>query len=178
MPGQHDLRAGADVRIPEPHAMVHRGKRFSVWALDRSMDDQETIVIAFETPEEYENHLRISFNASSSVNYELLEGCDWTAGTGTAFTIQSKNLQQSEDSHTKGDESGIMTEGEVVLNPTGLAGGEVRDLISDFAGYFSVADDESNVEIVLKKNTKYALRITAVGGQNGAFLKANWYELK
>jgi len=177
MAGQHDLRAGADVRIKESHAMIHRGIKFTAWALDRSLDDDATLVIAFQTPTDKQIHMRYSFAGAGSVDVEVIQSADWDIGTGQRFTVQAKDLDNGARSHILGNASGANVANEVVINPDNVTGTDIVDRVSTFTGNID-KNEKSYQELILDKDNEYAIRLTANGGQNGGWLKLHWYELR
>jgi len=177
MTGKHDLRSGADVRMHLSHAMIQRGRMFCVWEKKDPMNEGDTIIIAFETPEDFDIHLRTVYSSYGPVDVEVFEYATWDEGSGASFTAINRNRESDIASYIKGDANGPMMANEVVIYPDNFLG-TIIDQISSLIWYNHPNDQYSSTELHLRANTRYGIVLTAKSAQNAGFLKLFWYEIR
>lgn len=150
------------------------GKLYRVDVHDEDLADDDSLTMAFDTGDT-EDHCILEMSSGDSVKLEIYEDVDWDSGSGTEKSIHSLNRQNPNTPDTQGDATGEMTEGEVVKNPDNLS---TTDLIYQrhFFGRKTAAIDRRIYEIILAKNTKYAIILTALNGSNSGEIVLEFYE--
>lgn len=174
-----DKRSGAKVRILAEHAMIHRGKSFYLYTEDTTMDGGDTLAVCFKTGAK-EVHFGWGYAFEIEGYLSIHENADWDSGSGTALTIFNNHRQSSLESTIQGDESGSFVADEAVENPDNIDDGD--EILQERAwGTQHTGNVRTNKrELVLKPNTKYEMKFTAVTGSqnsNGCSVILNWYEL-
>lgn len=171
------------ITIDLGHGEIHEGHSFMASAVDTSMNDNDTLVLAFKTPTVTTVHLVPEFSTQNGGKIDLWEGADWTQQTGGTVPIINRRRAGSPPSSgllENYTQASFVANDKVVANPTGLSTGSATDLRTLYAwgalgpgggGYSRDLD-----EIVLKPDTQYALVFTAIGASNKGWLGMVWYE--
>ena len=175
-----DQGSSALVGVSFAHHNLHAGKSYEVTAVDLSMQDTDKLIVAFRTGATGNVHLLIEFATTIGGHLELIEGPTWTTNTGTATTVYNRRFDSSNTSLIEEDKSDTpaWTAGAVLVNPTGLSGGTVKDvryLLAANAAREGGARRGTS-EWVLAPSTQYAVKYTADGNSNGGFVSLTWYE--
>jgi hypothetical protein len=163
------------------HGEIHKGCAYVTEAIDESMANNETIVIAFKTPAVPEVHMVVDFGAKSSAHVELIEAPVWSTGTGSQLPVYNRDRNSANTTSLLEDTGGSFVDSDnVVLNPTNLAGGTVipDGTLYVFAptGLGSTSRSRGTVETILAVSTLYAFKFEADAGTNAGHLKLRWYE--
>ncbi len=173
------------VTIDVAHHEVHEGDSFKTWAVDESMGDNDTIIIAFKTAAGSKRiHMVWGFLTLVGGDLQIWEGATWTTNTGTLNPIINRKRKTSPDSSTlledKTATPTFTATDNVLLNPTGLGTGSATSIDRHYAwgqkSKLLAGGTRSLDEFILKVETQYAVVFTADGGSNKAELALDWYE--
>lgn len=168
--------------IDYEHHEIHSGSHYRVQANNPSVGAGATVIIAFRVKpaQTKEPHFVFEWVNEGPATVQLHEGPTWTTNTGTRHSVKCSNRNCANNSIMQGDGTGAggFVDGEVVVDPTGLAGGTV---ISDKREYAAAraggSGGERRNEIVLVAGTQYALVITNNDtSARGLQIRTSWYE--
>jgi hypothetical protein len=175
--GKDNLYKEASIGISLSHHKIHNEQHHVVTVVDTSMGATDTLILAFKTHATKQIHVVIFPNFKAAGHIEIIEGPTWTTNTGVQVTARNRNRISSNVPPIQGDGgAGGFVEGEIVENPTGLSGGTVIPVDYSFVGNFAESRPRDNNEFILKKNTQYAIRLTADAATNAGFIKLDFYE--
>jgi len=160
------------------HHMVHEGDSFISDGVDTVMGNGDTLILAFKTPDTTKwPHLVIMGWALARAHVDIIEGPTWNTGTGAQEPTYNRNRNSTTTSTLLEDTTGAFLDNDaLVLNPNGLAGGTV---IHHF--YFNAKKSGGDlsrglIELMLKQNTTYAIRLTSYEANNAGQIELDWYE--
>lgn len=178
-----DTMTNAMVKISYTHHKIHDGCSFTVAYADTTLADGETIIMAFKTMSGTKKaHLFIEFSTLVGGYIEIWEAPTWTTNTGTATAIINRrrdaNPKVSGLTEDKTATPAFTTTGNILVNPTGLAGG--TSLHKHYAwgerGKVGAIGQRDENEFVLRPDTQYAIVFNGIGANNKAQVILNWYE--
>lgn len=179
-PVQSDFCTWAAVGIEYEHYEVHAGSMFSAYVIDSDFDAQDTINIAFRTPDTTARfHLTIDASATTFSQLDLLEAA--TVSAGATFTPRNRRRDVTTISAAVDPVDGI-TSNRVRTNVTVNAAGNTLESEMVGAGRSqggSIGKTRGTSEWVLLSNTVYVVRLTGngVGSANQiATIILTWYE--
>lgn len=167
--------------LDAPHHEIHEGDSFCSSAVDTSMGNGDTLVLAFKTMAGTKRaHIVVQFLALSGGHVEILEGPTWDNESGSLNPIFNRKRtspallsEMLEDS----GQAAFTATGNLVLNPTTLAGGTALCPEYSFGTVSKPAvSGRELVEWVLRPDTQYAVRLTADAASNKGQLILAWYE--
>lgn len=161
---------GALVIIDTAHHEIHEGETFHVSykSPDASpIGDNATVAFVLTTPATKTPHLIFDGACGGDAEMEFYEGSTTTAGTN--MTPQNKNrLYPNNNTVTVVRDATVSAAGTLIENY--LIPGGTGPLANGSIG-------SSRDEWILKKSTKYTLRLTnRSGGAQPASLRIEWYE--
>lgn len=164
-----------------PHFEVHEGHAFISDAVDTSMADTATLILAFKTPAGTKRaHMVIEFTTLVGGHLDIIEGPTWDNQSGTKNPIYNRFREAAMTSSVLLEDQaqpGFVASDNVILNPTNVAGGTVLHDLYGFGKKEKFPSDSRDVsEWILKPDTQYAIRFTADGGSNKGQVILNWYE--
>jgi hypothetical protein len=177
--------SAAMTTISYPHHEVHEGSSFNSDAVDETMADDETIILAFKTmPGTKRAHMFFGFHTLVGGDLAVWEGATWTTSTGTLNPIINRKREASMNS------SGLLEDktatptftatNNILLNPTGLNTGSATKIHNPFAWgerkQLLAGGTREIEEYILKPDTQYAVVFTADGGSNKGQITLGWYE--
>lgn len=174
-----DDKTTATATIEFEHHKVHEGDSFVNDSVDISMTTNDTLVLAFKTPDTTKlAHMVVSGWSLTIAHIDIIEGPTWDSGSGSQNTTFNRDRNSTTTSTLLEDTTGsFAANSATVLNPTNLAGGTI---IHDI--YFAAGKKEGGeiprgiAEFMLKRNTTYAIRMTADAVNSAGHLILNWYE--
>lgn len=156
---------GAQKVIEVEHAKVHEGHRYSfdeITVID-SGDDYYHGLIA--PSNNIFIHIHVTISSLSSSEVRLYEGSTFTGGTEQAYFNRDRNSANT----------GNLT---IVEEPTVTVEGAEMEAhaFGDNGKEAGSSGGGARFEWILKKNTKYLLKITSGANGNKHDLQVNWYE--
>jgi len=170
-------------RIDFAHHEIHEGESFMIHNDELTMGNTETINFAFKTPAKTvkEIHMVIEYETLVGGYLEVLEAATWTAQTGTAQTPINRDRNSSTESTIFGNETTttFTTANEFAYDVTTILTTNATTIYMDRApgAQNKRAHPQRSVEeIILKAETTYVIRFTAVGASNSGFIRLSWYE--
>lgn len=177
-----DPEDGALVTVDVAHAEIHEGDSFESDAVNESLADGDTLVLAFKTPAGYDIHLEGHVNIKVAGRVKLWEGPAWTPGTGTVNPVYNRNRNSANVSKVLEDcSTGVFAAtGNVIKDPGGYSTvGAVAIRAESFLAPVARGGGvlRSETEWILKRSTTYTVEFTAIGGSNGACIVLDWYEI-
>jgi len=178
---------GSVVMLSHFEYEIHQGKAFTFQAVDATLGDSETIVIAFKTGSSVKVHLVAGFSTLVGGYGEIWEGPTWTTNTGTATSVINRRRQGTVARCTLLEDKTATpaftaTEKVLVGNVTSmtLSTANATCIWKRYAwgltARFEGGEYRSTNEFTLKKSTTYAVVFTAVGASNKAQIILNWIE--
>jgi len=170
------------VRIDSEHHQVHDGDMFMAYNDEATMQTTETINFAFKTPPAAtkEIHMVVDFSTLVGGTLEVLEAAIWTAQTGTAFVPINRHRNNAKESTLLGNETTtVFTANEIAYDVTTI--GTTNATTVDFVRAAGTANKNASQprarrELILKADTTYVVRFTAVGNTNSGSIRLEWYE--
>jgi len=168
------------ITIDYSHHEAHEGDAFECTAVDTSMGDADTIVLAFKTMAAPKRmHLVIEFATAAGGHVDVIEGPTWDDQSGTLNPIYNRKREASMKSSAALEDqaqAGFVASDNMHQDPTTLAGGTIIHAVYAFGAVKTAAGTRGVEEWLLKPETQYAIRLTADGAQNGGQLRLEWYE--
>ncbi len=175
---EHDDRADARVSITATHSRVHDGKSFGISILDATMSTNDVLTIGLKTPSDLiKLHLVHHASTSGAGKFEILEGSTLTAGSGSALPIYNKDRNSSNASKVKDISTIPPTVNSATLWPTiGAVGTIIFSTLIGAGTNKSSGESRGILERILKADTQYVFRLTALANSNRGTLAIDWYE--
>ena len=165
--------------VPNQHSKIHDGASFYAYAYDLDLDINETITLAFKTPDtSMWSHMFVEAAGQARGRVELYEAPAWSTSTGTQSSVYNRNRNSNEATTVLEDTSGTFSEtNNLVLNPTGLTtgAGTIIDR-QQFGDGKNAGIRRDEDEFILKQNTTYAIVITSEVVNSNDELQLSWYE--
>jgi len=155
--------------IDYAHHEIHAGSHFKASYQDTSMATNDTITLLFVTPDTTEwAHWVLTGQATGAVVIQLYEGTT-TSSNGTAVTVVNRNRNISGTANTT----------LVYHTPTVTTDG--TKIVEKWLGSEGFKEDvgggiRGDSELILKQNTKYLIRLTAVSNGIKGAIGGDWYE--
>jgi len=167
-------------QIDLAHFEIHQGDHYNCSQADETMADGATIEFMFKTPNTDKHiHMLVNWGTLVGGHIHICEGATWTRGKGGTTSIFNNRRQDPE-------ESGILNnEAQTDFNAGELLANAAQSLVNTLLVYQEWIFGANNKkaggargvsELVLKKNTQYAIQLIADGANNAGFLQLNWYE--
>lgn len=159
----HDI-TGAYPTLPVEHHKLHEGHRYSfdaIFTLANGVDRYYGIT----TPNSnIYAHFTTEISATGPTEIRLFESSTFSGGTSQTYYNRERNSSNT----------GNLT---VVLSPTVTTDGTELEVhrVGD-VGVLTGGFASSIAEWVLKKNTKYLVKVTSLQPSNNIDLAVNWYE--
>lgn len=150
------------------HHEIHEGRHFKADRQDTSLATDETIELLLTTPDTTRwAHFLLTMQSTGEVVVELYEGTTVSA-EGTAITPINRNRNSD-------------TASVVVVTHTPTITSDGTKLTENWIGTTGFKEDigdrtRGDNEIILKQNTKYLIRLTAVGNGIKGAIGGDWYE--
>ena len=167
-------------RTDKAHFEVHEGDHYLAWLADESMADGDKITFVFKTPDTDKHiHMIINWACLVAGHVSIMEGATWTRGAGGTTSIFNNRRQ---DPNTSGL---LNNEAQTDFNQGSLLGNTPQSLVNTLVVFqewlFGAANKGGGPsrgisELVLKKDTQYAIQLEADGANNAGFLQLSWYE--
>ena len=154
--------------IDYAHHEIHAGSHFKAGFQDTSMATNDTITLLFVTPNTTKwAHWVLVGQATGSAIIQIYEDTT-TSNDGTAVTRWNRNRNSLTDSTTL-----------VYHTPTVTADG--TKIVEKWIGSEGFKEDtggeaRGDSEFILKQNTKYLIRLTAVSNGIKGAIGGDWYE--
>ena len=126
------------------------GQLFSLNAYDKDLDSAAELIISFKTGVNFNVHASIDFICTNLPLFELLEAPTITADSGTNIVILNNDLNSSIVSG--------LTNAETVPANTGTLGATIS---ADGTIKLKKLVGTETLDVILKKDTVYALRVTS-----------------
>ena len=172
-----DEATGALINIsPIGHAL-HEGKAFCAHHSDVDLDNTDTLVIAFTTPDT-PTWIHMSPRASNSVAsvFDILEGPTLTVDSGSEDDITNRNRNSTITSELLSIETTVQAD-MVTLDPTITGNGTTlhAEVMGGYKNYPGSALGPDG-EYVLRQDTTYAFRLTGSADNGVASIELFWHE--
>jgi len=169
--GRH-MRADAKTHglmiIPTDHYEVHEGSMFRVGTQVDLASGAATAILLHTPNSDVEQHLMVTIGSEQQSRYELVEGI--TDSGGTAATPANANRRSSATSGITA-KTGITFTGGTTLENV-VIGGQGQG-----ANTGPIGEARSDFEWILKKDTKYGIRVTNLeSSNNDVNIRCSWYE--
>ena len=178
--GGIDKVSGALAVVSFAHHEIHEGDSFFADVVDLVMANADTINIVFKTPPGTKRaHMTFGFSTAVGGHVDVLEGPTWNQGTGTAVGIFNRKREATMNSSMLLEDLNqvaFTASDELILNPTGLAGGTTIHDVYAFGAQKVPAGGREENEILLLPDSTYCMCFTADGANNKGQLVLNWYE--
>jgi len=162
---------------------AHEGHAFTTGAADITLADTETLNIAFRTCEHaHKVHLYPEFTTLVGGYCDLLEAPTWDTGSGVLTNIINRKRSRTPiQSDLEQDDSAtpvFVKTNQVLTNVDNLAGGTIlcRRYAWGEKGKVEAGGFRAENEFLLREDTQYAVRFTAIGANNTAQIVLNWIE--
>lgn len=176
-----DRNTGAIEIIDVEHHEVHTGANFRAQA---NGTDITSLALAFRVkPDQTKQpHLIFAWTTLSSGYLQLIEGCSWTAESGTVVVPKNSNRNFTTESILQNDKAGegSWADNGILKDPSSISGGTVisdkRDYHNDTFLAAPGGGGSRREEIVLKPGETYALVWTSTDGSKSAQIWMEWYE--
>lgn len=180
-----DSMSAALNSIDFAHHEKHEGNSFESGAVDETLADNETIILAFKTMTGTKRaHIFFGFHTLVGGDLAVWEEATWTTNTGTLIPIYNDKREVSMNS------SGLLEDktatptftatNNILLNPTGLGTGSAINIYPRYAwgqrNQILAGGERDIEEKILKPDTQYAVVFTADGGSNKGQIILGWYE--
>ena len=153
--------------IDYAHHKINEGNHFKVGYQDTSMATGDTITLLFVTPDTTRwAHWTLIAHATGAVIVEVYEDTDSTGGTAVGVKNRNRNVSGGNTTlvyHTPT----VTTDGTKIIEKWVGSEGFKEDVGGDSRG---------NSELILKQNTKYLIRLTAVSDSIKGAIGGDWYE--
>jgi len=177
-------REGAVVMLSHMEYEVNQGNAFTFNTVDEALGDGGTLIVAFKTGHGIKVHFMAGFVTLVGGYLEIWEEPSWTTNTGTATAVINRSRRGTVASCSLLEDKTLTpaftATRQVLVNPTGLNTGSATSLWRRYSwgeknfGVGGVYKAEN--ELMLKKNTTYAIVFTAIGASNKAQIVLNWIE--
>jgi len=175
---------GSVVMLTHFEYEIHQGKAFTFNAVDETLADTETLIIAFKTSRKVKVHLVVGFSTLVGGYSEVWEGPTWTTDTGTVTAVVNRSRRTPVPPSTLLEDRtatpNFTATGNVLVNPTGLNTGSATCIWKRYAwgerGKIEGGEYDAGNEFTLKPNSTYAIVFTAIGASNKAQVVMNWIE--
>ena len=167
-PAEIDSMTRAINTISHAHHEIHEGSHFKADRQDIALSTTDTIELLLTTPDTTKwVHFLLTMQSTGEVVVELYEGTTVSA-EGTAITPINRNRNSA-------------TKSVVVVTHTPSVSSDGTKLTENWIGTTGFKEDigdtlRDNSEIILKQNTKYLIRLTAVGDGIKGAIGGDWYE--
>ena len=167
-------------RIDKAHFEIHQGDHYIANLADESMADGDLLTFVFKTPDTDKHiHMLVNWGTLVGGHIHICEGATWTRGAGGTTSIFNNRRQ---DPNTSGL---LNNEAQTDFNQGSLLGNTPQSLVNTLLVYQEWLFGASNKgagakrgisELVLKKNTQYAIQLIGDGANNAGWIQLNWYE--
>jgi len=172
-----DEATGALISISPSGNAIHEGKAFCAHHSDVDLDNTDTLVIAFTTPDTA-TWLHMSPRVSNSVAsvFDILEGPTLTADSGSETAVTHRNRNSTIDSEVLSIETTAQAD-MVTLDPTITDVGTTLHAEA-MGGYKNYPGSALGADggYVLKQDTTYAFRLTGSVDNGVASIELFWHE--
>ena len=162
------------------HHEAHEGDAFETSAVDESMGDGDTVILAFKTMSAPKRmHMIMEFATLVGGHIDIIEGPTWDNQTGTLNPIYNRKREAEMGSSGVLEDQGqasFIASDNMILDPTTFAGGTAIHTHFVFGARGSPASARGVHEWLLKPDTQYGIRLTADGAANAAHMRVEWYE--
>ena len=176
---QSDAATAALACITYEHHEIHNGDSFVTDTVDADMGNGATLILAFRTPNTAKwSHMIVGFGSKAAAHLDVIEGPTWNNQSGAQNPIYNRDRNSATSSTLLEDQSGpaFSATDNVILNPTGLAGGTIIHDLYTWSDKKVTTKDRDQAEIILDQDTQYAIRLTADAATNAGQVILNWYE--
>jgi len=167
-------------RFSKFEAAIIEGKAYEAYGSDATLANNETLNIAFKTPDTAKRlHFYVLLSSRAMGYYDLIEGEAWDTNTGTQTTIYNKNRNSSNISTVLGDQTGTFTAGEIAVNVTGLDGNGTIIRERSYGGSVNAGNLNCLNELemmILKQDETYVIKFTSLTNSNSVLITLLWYE--
>ena len=168
------------ITIDYAHHETHEGDAFETSAVDESMGDGDTVILAFKTMSAPKRmHMIMEFATLVGGHIDIIEGPTWDNQTGTLNPIYNRKREAEMGSSGVLEDQGqasFIASDNMILDPTTFAGGTAIHTHFVFGARGSPASARGVHEWLLKPDTQYGIRLTADGAANAAHMRVEWYE--
>ena len=168
-----DIRIDASTNslqtIDYAHHEIHSGSHYKAGfgSITQILDTDDTIELLFVTPDTTEyGHWTLTAQATAFAKIELFE--DATATGGTAVTRWNRNRNSDNESSILAYHTPSVTVDGTKFSTKFIGGTGFK---SDIGG-----ETRGSSEIILKRNTKYLIRGTALADDMSIQIGGDWYE--
>jgi len=167
-----DIRIDASTHslqtIDYAHHEIHAGSHFKAGLQDQSMATSDTLDLLFVTPDTTKwAHWTMTAQATGEVTVSLYEGAT-TSSDGTAVTIWNRNRNSSNTPTVTVTHTPTVTSVGTKMTEKWIGSEGFKEDIS--------GEHRGDSEFILKQNTKYLVRLTAVSDGIKAAVGGDWYE--
>ena len=169
LPDSIDITSNAMRTVTETDAATHRGKHFKAGFQDLAMSTGDVIELVLVTPNTTEwAHFSLRSSYTGIVTVDMFEGAT-LSDDGTAVTRLNRNRNSDIVSTTLAYHTpSITTTGTKIVSKFLGSEGFRSDIGESFAG---------SDHFLLKQNTKYILRLTAVTNNIKCSIGGDWLEI-
>ena len=169
-------------RVDFAHYQIHKGNSFIAHNDELTMATTETINFAFKTPvlTAGEIHMIVEYETLIGGTLEILEAATWTAQTGTIYVPINRDRNSSNQALITGNETTtLFTANEIAFDVTTILTTNATVIHMDRAPDVqkkAATSPRELSEFILKAETTYVIRFTAIGDSNSGFIRLSWYE--
>ena len=159
---------GALVTIDFAHYEIHEGEHYKAGFQDISMDDDDIIELIFVTSNTTTwDHWVLVAQSTGAVYIDVYEDVV-TSSDGTPVVVYNRNRNSLKVSNTSVYKNPVITS-----NGTKIS---TRWLGSEGFKEDTGASERGESELILKQNTKYLVRLTAISDGIVGAIGGDWYE--
>jgi len=154
--------------IDYAHHEIHAGSHFKAGYQDTSMATNDIITLMFVTPDTARwSHWVLTGQATGAVVIQLFEGADATGGTAVTVVNRNRNISGTANTTLVYHTPTVTTDGTKIVEKWIGNEGFKEDVGGEARG---------SSELILKQNTKYLIRLTAVSNGIKGAIGGDWYE--
>jgi len=162
------------------HYEIHEGESYTATLFDETMGDGELITLTFKTPNTNKHiHMLVDWSSKAGGHLQLCEGATWGRLTGGVTSIFNHRRQNPGTSGLLENISQTAFNGNMLLGDTPQS--LVNTLVVFSEWLFGTANKGGGArrgiaELILQKDTQYAISVVADGASNAASMTLHWYE--
>jgi hypothetical protein len=177
-----DALTNTAVGLSYAHHEVHEGDGFTASLVDLSMNNNDTVILAFQTAAGTKRvHMLPQFSTLVGGRFQLMEAPTWNAQSGSSVPILNRKREAAmNSSNILADQAqpGFVAADVMHGNPTGLAGGTSVYDVYTFGerGKVGAGTSRETDETILRPGIQYAALFTAIGNSNNGQIILTWYE--
>lgn len=163
-----DITTGASVGIDYAHSEIHSGNHYKAGKQNISLNQDDTIELLFVAPDTTTwAHWVLVAQTTGQCVIQVYEGTT-TSDNGTSITPINRNRNSSNVATVAVYYAPTVTDDGTKIAERWLGGFGFKEASS--------SEYRGNKEFILKRNTKYLVRLTAINDSIKGVIGGDWYE--